>query len=129
MFSDAPWAGSKADRRSTSSYCVFVIDNLVSWKSKKQNVVSRLNVESKYRSIAQSVCEIIWIYQLLIQVGLKASVPAKLQCDNKTALHIVTNPIFHEQTMHIEIDRHFIHEKIQQGLISMEYVKTREQLG
>ena len=78
MFSDAPWAGSKADRRSTSSYCVFVIDNLVSWKSKKQNVVSRSNVKLEYRAMTWSVCEIIWIYQLLIQVGLKASVPAKL---------------------------------------------------
>ncbi|XP_062109435.1 uncharacterized mitochondrial protein AtMg00810-like [Humulus lupulus] len=75
---NADWAGSKMDRRSTSGYCVFVGGNLVSWKSKKQNVVLRSNAESEYMAMAQSVCEIIWIYQLLTEVGLKTSVPAKL---------------------------------------------------
>ena len=58
--------GSHEDKRPTSGYCVFVGGNLVSWKSKKQNVVSRLSVESKYRAMTQSVCEIVWIQQLSI---------------------------------------------------------------
>ena len=79
--------------------------------------------------MAQSVCEIIWVYQLLSEVGLKVLMPAKLWCDNQAAIHIASNPVFHERTKHIKIDCHFVHEKIHLGLISTGYVKTGEQLG
>ena len=55
-FMDVDWVGSKEDRRSTSGYCMFVGGNLVSWKSKKQSVVSRSSAESEYRAMTQSVC-------------------------------------------------------------------------
>ena len=79
--------------------------------------------------MTQSVCEIMWLHQLLMEVGSKALVPTKLWCDNQTAFHIASNSIFHERTKHIEIDCHFVHEKIQLGLISTGYVKIGEQLG
>ena len=84
-FLDANWAGYKEDMRSTSRYCVFVRGNLISWKSKKQSVVSRSSAELEYRAMAQSVCEIMWIRKLLMEVGIKTSLPAKLWCDNQVS--------------------------------------------
>ena len=79
--------------------------------------------------MTQSTCEIMWLHQLLVEVNIKTSVPTKLWCDNQVALHIASNHVFHERTKHIEIDCHFVREKIQLGLISTGYVKTKEQLG
>ena len=81
-FTDADLAGFKEDKRSTLGYCVFVGGNLVSWKSKKQSVFSGSSAEFEYRIMIQFACEIMWLHQLLVEVGIKTLVPAKLWCDN-----------------------------------------------
>ena len=70
---------------------------MISWKSKKQSVVSRSSAESEYRAMAQSVCEIMWICQLLMEVGMKTSGPAKLWCDNQAAMHIALTWYFRNE--------------------------------
>ena len=70
----------------------------------------------------------MWIHQLLMEVDIETSLPVKLWCDNLVVMHITSNSVFHERVKHIEIDYHFVCEKIKLGLISTGYVKTGEQL-
>ncbi|XP_057495256.1 retrovirus-related Pol polyprotein from transposon TNT 1-94 isoform X3 [Actinidia eriantha] len=128
-YTDADWAGSVSDRKSTSGYCVMVGGNLVTWRSKKQAVVSRSSAEAEFRAMSQGICELLWIKILLRDLKLGTPETMRLYCDNKAAISIAHNPVQHDRTKHVEIDRHFIKEKLNSGVICTPFVKTNEQLA
>ncbi|GAA0162849.1 hypothetical protein LIER_18854 [Lithospermum erythrorhizon] len=116
------------DMRSTSGYCTLVWGNLVTWRSKKQNVVARSSVETEYRAMAHGICEVIWVKRLYEELDMKFEGPIQLYCDNQSAMSITHNPVQHDRTRHVEVDRHFINEKLEDKIIRIVHVPTGQQL-
>ncbi|RVW16742.1 Retrovirus-related Pol polyprotein from transposon RE1 [Vitis vinifera] len=129
IYMDADWTGSAEDKRSTTNYCTYVWGNLVTWRSKKQSVVPRSDVKAEFRAIAQGMCEGLWLQKLLEELHITIELLIKLYCDNKAPISISHNPIQHDMTKYIEVNRHFIKEKIEKMTICMTYIPTREQLA
>lgn len=102
---------------------------MITWKSKKHDVVSRSSTEAEYLSMAHATWELLWLQQLLTSLHIKVSTNAKLFCDNKSVMHITINPIFHEQTKHVEINCHTVRDQIKKGFITLMHVSSANQHG
>lgn len=89
-------------------------DSLVAWKSKKQSTVSKSSAEAEYRSMAPVVSGLIWLIGVFKELGAEVELLVLLHCDSKATLQIATNLVYHERTKHIEIDCHFIKEKVRE---------------
>ena len=113
---------------STTRYCTFLRGNLVTWRSKKQNIVARSSEKAEFHAMAQ-IYELLWLKIILEDLKIKWETPMRLYCDNKSAaINIAHNLIQHDRTKHVEVDKHFIKEKLDSGLIYTPYVSTRGQL-
>ena len=100
----------------------------MTWTSKKQNVIARSSAKAEYRSMAHGICEMIWLKKMMEELKKLFGLPMKLYRDNKTAISIAHNPVQHDRTKHVEVDRHFIKEMNEEELVCMPFVPTNQQI-
>ena len=112
-YSDADWAGCPATRRSTTDWCMFLGDALISWRCKKQDRVSKSSIEAEYHAMSTACFVIVWLYGLLEELGFPQTTSTPLHADNTNAIQIATNLVFHESTKHIEVDCHSIRDTLE----------------
>ncbi|GKB58556.1 ribonuclease H-like domain-containing protein [Tanacetum coccineum] len=124
-YTNADWAGCPTIRRSTSGYCVFLGDNLLSRSSKRQHTLSRSSTEAEYRGVANVVAETAWLHNLLRELHMPLSSATLVYCDNVSAIYLTTNPVQHQRTKHIEIDIHFVRDMVARGHVRVLHVPSR----
>lgn len=128
-YCDADWGTCPDSRKSISGYCIFMGSNLVSWKAKKQPTVSLSSAEAEYRSLSFACSEVLWLSYLLQAFHLPVHKPIPLHCDNKSALHVTQNPVFHERRKHIDLACHHVRNLYLDGFIFHEFLPGSSQLA
>ena len=103
--------------------------NLVTWKSKKQTVVSRFSVEAEYRAMTHTTCELIWLKTLLEGFGITCTNPIPMHCDNQVTIHIASNHVFHEWTKLVEVDCHFVKYVVTSKKICTPFTPSKDQVA
>jgi len=125
-FTDADWAGSSIDRKSTIGYCFNIGSGMTSWCIRKQESVALSSAETEYMAASAASCEAIWFRKLLVNLFRRKIEATNILCDNQSCIKLSENPVFHDRSKHIDIRCHFIRDYVEQGAVQLRYTPTRE---
>lgn len=117
------------DYVSTNVFVIYLGSNPISWSSEKQHGVARSSTEAEYRTVTNTVSELIWLYSLLQELGIRLSLQPMIYCDNVGATYLFTSLVFHPRMKYIALDNHFIRNLVQAGALRISHVSTHDQLG
>jgi histone deacetylase 1/2 len=86
-------------------------------------------MEAEYKALADATTEMMWVQKLLTELRVQHPSVARLWCDNIGATYLSANPVFHARTKHIEIDFHFVRERVAQKLLDIRFIHSADQLA
>ncbi|XP_019054945.1 PREDICTED: uncharacterized protein LOC109115409 [Nelumbo nucifera] len=126
-YTDSDWVGYLDDRHCQGGYFIYYGPNLISWSSKQKSNVSRSSTKAECRSLAILAAELTWIQMLLHEMGLPLVSSPVLWCDNIGATYLASNPIHHSCSKHVELDFHFVRDKVQHRLLEVRFLTIVDQ--
>jgi len=126
-FTDADWAGSPTDRKSTSGGVFSIGSTTVSWYSRKQRSVALSSAEAEYMAASLAACEAIWMRKILVGLFGSHLDPTVIYCDNQSCIKLLANPVFHDRSKHIDIRYHHIRDCVQRRIMLLSYIPTEDQ--
>jgi hypothetical protein len=125
-FSDADWVGCSDDRKSIGGFAIFFGPNLISWCAK---MVSQSSTEVEYKVMADATAELMWIQSILQELCVPCPRSARLWCDNLGAKYLASNPVFHGRMKHIEVDYHFVRDRVMKKLLDVRFISSNDQVA
>ena len=126
-YSDSDLAGNVEDRRSTGGVVFYLNESLITWVSQKQRCVALSSCEAEFMAATAAACQGVWLQNLLRQITDMEHDPVVIYIDNKSAIDLAKNPVFHGRSKHIDIRYHFIRECVDRGEIVVKHIRTEEQ--
>ena len=123
-YCDADWTGDVEERRSTTGYVFFLGVGAISWNCRKQPTIALSTTEAEYMATSQCTKEAMWIRKLLEDVGYVQENAMPIMCDNQGCIALAKNPKHHSRTKHIDVQHHFIREKLEEGVVILKYCPT-----
>ena len=123
-YSDADHAGDVSTRKSTGSYLVTMGGGAISWRSKLQSIIALSTTEAEYISAVSAGQEILWLRNLLSELGYQCNGPSTLYIDNKSAIAVGKNPDHHGRMKHLDIRTYWLRQEVAKGTIKLEHIAT-----
>lgn len=126
-YSDSNMAGDTDDRKSTGGVAFYLNQNLITWVSQKQRCVALSSCEAEFMAANAAACQGVWLRNLLRQITDIGDAPVVIYIDNKSAIDLTKNPVFHGRSKHIDVRYHFIRDCIERGEVDVKHVCTTKQ--
>jgi hypothetical protein len=126
---DADWASEEDGRKSQGGYVAAINGSAVAVRSMRQRIVTLSSMESEYVAAVEAAKEIVWLRQLLTDLGYSQSSPTYLWEDNRSAIFFSEAPTNHHRTKHIDVRHHFLREMVNKGILKLQHIRTHDQVA